>query len=621
MKRLLHLEDSPADGELIGEVVRAAWPECQIQRVASRATFRAAVAAGEFDLILSDFSLPDLDGLTALDLARELQPDKPFIFISGTIGEERAIEALRRGAMDYIIKDRPARLIPAIRQALQLRTEASARRAADEMLRRTEERQRLLIENARDAIFSLDEQGVITSLNPAFETILGWPASTWLGRTFHDLVHSEDLALATQQFSRALQGEQLPPFELRLVAASGRLVDLEFTVAPRVSGLGVMGIGRDVTDRKLALARIREQAEIIDRAPVAVVITDLDHRVTYGNAAAAEIYGVKHEDFLGRTAEELFGPETMQLLGPGRTRALATGSWRGEVPLHTRQGRRIIVEFLMSLIYDAGGRPRARLSMGIDVTERRRLETQVQRTARLDSIGMLASGIAHDLNNVLAPILVGVDLVRRQGNQPDGAQRVLRTMEASARHGADLVRQLLAFARGGEIQKAETSLARLVSDVCGLLERALPPEVELVTEAEPNLPKVMADGTQLKQVLLNLAFNARDAMPAGGRISLGAAMVAAEDLPRLEPPLAAVPHIRLTIADTGTGIRAEILPHIFEPFFTTKEVGKGTGIGLSTVRSIVQQHSGAITVASEVGAGTTFTLYLPALRVPAAPAE
>ncbi|HND61344.1 MAG TPA: PAS domain S-box protein [Opitutaceae bacterium] len=615
MNTVLHLEDSPADGELIGEVLHSTWPNCRIHRVAGREAFRTALHGGEFDLILSDFSLPDLDGLSALTIARELRPEIPFIFMSGTIGEERAIEALRHGAMDYVIKDRPARLVPAIRQALALRAEETARRRSEEELRRNEERQRLLLVHARDAIFSLDEQGVITSLNPAFETIVGWPCAAWVGRPFHGLVHPDDLAQALRIFGQALQGETVAPFELRVVAASGRVVDLEFTIAPRVSGLGVMGIARNVTERRQALARIREQAEIIDRAPVAVVISDLEHRITYGNAAAAALYGATRETLVGRMAEDLFGTETMQLFAIGRTRTLATGSWHGEVPVLTRDGRRVTVEFLMSLIYDAAGRPRARLSMGIDVTERRQLETQVQRNARLDSIGLLASGIAHDLNNVLAPILVGVDLVRRHGGNAESAQRVLNTMEASARHGADLVRQLLAFARGGEIQRIETSVGRLVSDVCGLLERALPEGVELSADPDPQLPKIMADGTQLKQVLLNLAFNARDAMPGGGRITLGAAMVEAAHIQRVDPPLEAIPHVRISIADTGTGIRPEVLPHIFEPFFTTKEVGKGTGIGLSTVRSIVQQHNGAIVVSSELGVGTTFAIYLPALSI------
>lgn len=622
MKHILHLEDSPHDAAFISELIRAEWPQCDIDRVSSRATFRAALERGGYDLILSDFSLPDLKGNLALDLARTLQPDTPFVFMSGTIGEERAIEALKRGAVDYVLKDRPDRLISAIRQALRLKEETAARRRSEEALRMTQERHRLLVEHARDAIFTLSETGTITALNPAFERITGWPKEQWLGREFHDLIHADDLARARDRFERSLRGEPVGVFELRLRTAAGGVVDMEFSATPFIAGLGITGIGRDVTERKRSLARLHEQAEIIDRAPMAVFITDLAHRIIYVNRGVLQLYGLKRENVIGETGEALFTPETMRMLAPARDATLQTGSWHGEVPIQMVDGRQLFVEFFMSLIRDDAGQPRARLSVGVDVTERRKLETQLQRAARLDSIGMLAGGIAHDLNNVLAPIQMGLDLMMRGRSVDPSSLQVLEIMERSARHGADLVRQLLAFARGDEIQRIETHVGPLIEDVRDLLVRTLPRGVTIVSRSPSHLAPVLADGTQLKQVLLNLCINARDAMPDGGRISLEAATATAAEVARHAPGAVARRYVRISVTDTGTGMPPAVLEKIFDPFFTTKGRGKGTGLGLSTVRGIVEKHEGVIAVESEVGRGTSFHLFLPELptqsRSPAA---
>lgn len=612
--KVLHLEDSPDDAELVADLIARGWPQCVVQHVSTRAAFHAALEADDFDLVVSDFSLPDFDGLSALDLARAMRPGKPFIFLSGTIGEERAVDSLKRGATDYVIKDRPDRLIPAIRQALKLTEETAARRRSEEALRLNQERHRLLVEHARDAIFALAETGAIASLNPAFERITGWARELWIGRPFQDLVHPDDLPRALAMFQRALMGESVETFELRVNTASGASADLEFTVTPRISGLGVMGIGRDVSERKRAIAQIREQAEIIDRSPVAIVIADLSHRVTYGNEGALRLHGLRREELLGRTADELFSAETMRVLNPGWAAALAAGQWRGEVPVTTRDGRRIVVEFCVNVIRDEAGRPKAWLSVGTDVTGRRKLETQLQRAARMESIGMLASGIAHDLNNVLGPILMGVELLRRFVSGEVEA-RVFRAIESSTQHGTSLVRQLLAFARGGEVERVELRPGPLLLDTRNLIAQVLPRSIEVRIAGALEVGPVLADGTQLKQVLLNLAINARDAMPHGGCITLAIADVLVDEaMARRGSDGRTGPHVCFSVADTGTGIPPDLIEKIFDPFFTTKEAGKGTGLGLSTVRGIVKSHDGFLVVESEVERGTTFRIYLPARR-------
>jgi len=609
--RILHLEDSTNDAELIGALIREAWPRCQINRVANGPAYREALAGRDCNLILSDFAIPGFDGMSALDLARQMHPAVPFIFISGTIGEERAIEALRRGAADYVIKDRPGRLVPAIQQALRKVEEEAALHRAETALWENQERQRLLVEQARDVIFTLSPRGRITSLNPAFEVITGWRRDDWLGRGFFRLIGGDDLRVAFRRFQLARAGETLAAFELKIKKADGGTVDLELTVTPNAGGGEIMGIGRDVTERKRALAKIHEQAEIIDKAPLAVVIAGLDHRVTYCNEGAVALYGRPRAEILGRTADELFPPSTMRRLAAGRDEALVKGIWRGEVPVPGPNGEPQVVEFFMNLIRDGSGRPRARLSIGVDVTEKRKLESQLQQAERLDSIGMLAGGVAHDLNNALAPILMSVELLRpRMLDEKD--HRVLNIMLGSAEHGAALVRQLLAFARGEEGERTEVRAEALVADVRKLLRSSLQLAITLETHCDPAPWPIQADAVQLKQVLINLCLNARDAMPDGGRIEIRAENVIVDARQaQAHPGAEAGAHLCLSVRDTGTGIPPAVLGRIFDPFFTTKAQGKGTGLGLTMTAGIVKGHSGILEVESEPGRGTVFRLYFP----------
>lgn len=616
--KILHLEDSPSDAELIKNLVIGAWPKGCIQQVDSAAAYQAALKRGDFDLILSDFALPGFDGLTALDLAQVMCPGKPFIFLSGTIGEERAIEAMKRGAADYVIKDRPGRLIPAITQAFKHVEEIAARRRSEEALRLTQERYRLLVDNARDVIFALTDTSHLASLNPAFEALTGWDPAQWIGREYRDLLHADDLPQAQAKIRLAHAGETLAPFELRINTAKGGHLDMEFTLAPQIVDLGIIGIGRDVTERNRALARIREQADIIERSPVAVVVTDMTHRVIYANEGALRLYGLCKEELLGQTSDRLFTPEARPIIEAGRIESLATGEWRGEVPVDTPDGRRLMVELFKNLIRDETGRPKGRLTIAVDVTEKRRMATQIQRAERMDSIGMLAGGVAHDLNNALAPIIMASDLLRTRLVEAKDLKLVDSIM-TGAQHGADLVHQLLAFARGTEGKRTMVRADLLVGDVAKLLRSNLPGSIELVTRAEGELWPILGDATTIKQALINLCINARDAMPEGGRIEIH---VENATLNRLQVQGAADarpgPYLRMLVRDTGTGIPAKILAKIFDPFFTTKAVGKGTGLGLSMVAGIVKSHGGFLNVESEPGQGTVFELHFPAAAAPGA---
>ncbi|MBS0660987.1 MAG: response regulator, partial [Verrucomicrobia bacterium] len=368
----------------------------------------------------------------------------------------------------------------------------------------------------------------------------------------------------------------------------------------------------DVTERKQALERVREQAAMLEHAREAIIVRELPGgTIKFWNRGAERMYGW--------TAAETAGGDMGELLlgDPSGNSAmdedlLRCGEWRGEQKHATKSGGTLTVGSHATLIRDDEGEPSAVLVINIDVTEQRNLEARFLRAQRMESIGTLASGIAHDLNNILSPIMMSAPLLRLE---LDPAQResIVSTIEVSAQRGAEIVRQVLAFGRGLEGARGLLRIDAAISEVLRILQETFPKSISLEGRIERPLHPVLGDATQLHQVLLNLCVNARDAMPEGGRLVLSARNVEldAEGAGRL-PGLRAGPHVLLEVSDTGTGIEPAVAEHIFEPFYTTKGVGGGTGLGLSTVLGIVRSHGGAIQLESKSGEGTTFQIHLPA---------
>ena len=378
----------------------------------------------------------------------------------------------------------------------------------------------------------------------------------------------------------------------------------------------VRGILRLNRYRRLQQAgeRIREQAELIDLAPDAIFVCDLGERITHWNPAAARLYGWSAAEALGQRADVLLARgETSDM---PEVQPMAADEWRGETAQVTRDEKEIVVESRRKLLRDAAGQPKAILTINTDVTEKKQLEAQFLRAQRLETIGTLASGIAHDLNNALAPSLMSIDLLRdRLKDQRDIA--LIDMLEESTQRGARLVRQILGFARGGSGEKAEVQVQHLVAEAQRMLSQTFPRSIEIKIERPHDLWPVPGNATQLDQVLMNLCVNARDAMPDGGQlvITLENRCLTALECAAL-PPLRPGPAVLLTVADTGTGMPPEVREKIFDPFFTTKELRQGTGLGLFTVGGVVKAHGGCVTVESEVGHGTRFKVYLPATGAP-----
>jgi PAS domain S-box-containing protein len=367
--------------------------------------------------------------------------------------------------------------------------------------------------------------------------------------------------------------------------------------------------------------QLREQASLLDKAQDAIVVTGLDRRVTFWNKGAERLYGWPASEAIGKVVTDLvYHDRNSREIEQAFDDVLRKGEWAGELQPSTRDGRRVIIDSSWTLVRDGNGDARSVLSINTDVTDRRKLEQQFYRAQRLESIGTLAGGIAHDLNNVLAPIMLGMGVLKDRLTDDD-SREVLATMSTSVKRGAEMVAQVLSFARGQEGKRVEIRIADLVADVVRIARDTFPKNIEISTRIDSPLPSIVGDPTQCHQVLLNLCVNARDAMPDGGTLTITArvAKVGGGDAVPDQPAPAGFLLIR--VEDTGTGIPPHLIDKIFDPFFTTKESGKGTGLGLSTSQTIVRNLGGVIRASSHPNArGSRFDIYVPVAPAAAAAA-
>jgi PAS domain S-box-containing protein len=363
--------------------------------------------------------------------------------------------------------------------------------------------------------------------------------------------------------------------------------------------------------REQAQLQIREQAALLDKAQDAIMVHDLGWRSTYWNPSAERLYGWTAAEAQEKSIAELLYQRDVARFAEARDAVMNRGEWIGRLRQTTRADKELLVESRWTRVCDESGQPKSVLVINTDITERSKLESQLLRTQRMESIGTVAGGIAHDLNNVLTPILMGAQLVEAR-EVDESKKHTLRSIVVSAQRGADMVKQVLTFARGQEGEKVILQLKHVIRDMEEITRETFPKSIEVNATIARDLRPIKGDATQLHQVLLNLCVNARDAMPEGGRILIEAENVSLDE-GSVRHFLGAEPgaYIRLRVQDTGTGIPQEIIDRIFEPFFTTKEIGKGTGLGLSTVLSIVKSHGAFMDVASVVGKGTTFTILFP----------
>ncbi len=488
--RVLHLEDSSSDAALILDWLERGGLKCSLTHARNKSEFEWALDHEQFDVILCDHNLPGYSGFAALEFSRARQPHTPFIILSGALDDEQAVECLHNGAADYILKDRMARLIPAIRRAM---TEAAERK-----------------------------------------------------------------------------------------------------------------------QQAAAQKRIQEQAELLNLTRDAIVVRDMDDRITFWNAGAESIFGWKASEAQGRHfASLLHGAPP--LFADARQSLMETSDWVGELQLASRKGQEVVVMSHWNLIKDPSGKPTAIVCTNTDITEQKKLEKVVLRAQRMESIGSLASGVAHDLNNALSPVLLSASLMENC-QDPEQRRRYVDVIVSCVQRGARMLKQILNFTDGRQGRLGLVSVCAQVRELEKMIRDTFPKSIEIKVQVAAHPCTILGDPTELHQALLNLCVNARDAMPDGGRLTMSVQRADLDEVTAGRLDGKPGPHVMLSVTDTGWGIPEEVLPRIFEPFFTTKGPDQGTGLGLSIVAGIMKNCGGCLDVKTEPDSGTEFRLYFPAVE-------
>jgi PAS domain S-box-containing protein len=664
--KILLLEDDPNDVELIESVLRQEGFGDQITLATSLHQFQSLLDRGGFDVVLSDYRLPVGSGLDAIRLVRERDPDVPMIVVSGSLGEEQAIETLQHGATDYVLKQRLSRLGPALRRALAEHEERRLRRRAEEQ---------------RDRFYSLSidlfciagRDMRLHDVNPACEVTLGWSRDELLAAQAGDVVHPEDLARVAKAAKEIGVGELARNFEIRVRTKGGEWRWFQWAFTADGRDQRVYAVGRDITELKRAqdeLAdRARRQALLAELGREALRETDLDSLFDraarlVADGCAADFVGMFELDLDGRSLSLrngtgwALGHVGRERVASGRASqegfALETGapaivsSWSDErrfpssalIGAHAIQAGIVVAIPGRDAPFGAlGAYSRTRREFSLDdisflqsvaqvlaeAVERRRYEDalrstedQLRHSQRMEALGLLAAGVAHDFNNVLTAILGYTDLASEEDLEVALRKHYLDEVRAAADRAVDLSRQLLAFSRKQVRAPRVLDLSSIARELEPMLHRVIGEDVDLRFELASAPLLVEADPSQLEQVLINLAVNARDAMPQGGELVIETSEAEPDaSRPTLGDIGAGRKHFRLAVRDTGSGMDEATLRQAFEPFFTTKPEGRGTGLGLSIVQKVVKQNGGAIQVETAPGRGTTIRVFLPeAVRAP-----
>ncbi len=627
--RILHLEDNESDRELVRRALLGENLACEFIYAASKDEFVATLEREIPHLILSDFTMPGYDGLAALALAQEKCPEVPYLFVSGTIGEERAIESLKSGATDYVLKERLERLEPAVRRALREAGERLKRRAAEEAQRQTEARFRDIFENAVEGIYQSTPQGRVLEVNRTMARICGYASPEELCAQVRDLARDFYAEPAQRaEFVRLLnlQGEVLG-YESQIKHQDGTTIWISENARTVRDARGELlyyeGMVTDVTARKLAEDALRRSEErfreMAERIADVFYIAALDTgHWTYASPAYEPIWGRRLVELYARPAQWIESVimedrarviEAHGQLGPAQ-------EYRIEYRIRRPDGALRWIEDRRYAIHEPNGEMKRAVGVATDITPRKQLESQLVQAQKMEAVGQLAGGLAHDFNNVLTIVIGYARLLLDRGTMPADAVAPLTQIFNAGTRAANLTRQLLVFSRRQTVTRQAIDLNQVAGEISEMLRRLIGEHIKLELTLMPGVCAADADAGMIEQVIMNLAVNARDAMTNGGTLVIATERVTIADAASRRHPVARTGEfVCLSVRDTGYGIAPDNLARIFEPFFTTKEVGEGTGLGLAMVFGIVQQHDGWIEVESAVGAGTCFRILLPAVPV------
>jgi PAS domain S-box-containing protein len=677
--RILHLEDDPDFSALVAALLAKGGIEAELVLVTDRSQFESALAGSHFDLVFADYLLPGYTGLEALQFAREKCPETPLLLLSGTIGEQAAIDSLKSGAKDYVLKSRLERLVPSVQRAIEEVEERRKRRKVEtELLRReqhlqeSERQYRLIFEGSPTPMWVLDrETRVFLEANEAALRHYGYAREEFLRLSLHNLVPPDDMADMIHHLQRLVELGAPAHFGLggawRHHKKDGSPMDVEikWTAICFRGCSAVLAMVSDITERK----RIEQREAILSRlgqdlssatcpADAAKIIKSVAEKLFRWDAFTLDLYSAEQDQIVpllnvdtDRSGHRFEIPQTGAGKAPSRMarRVIEQGGrliLRTEpqvIPEETymigdtsrpsaslalvpiRNRTKVIgvlsIQSYTTKAYDAqdlsvlqtladhcgGALERIRAEQALH-----ELEQQLRQVQKMEAIGQLAGGVAHDFNNILTVIHGHASLLTAASLAGSPARSAQQIVQAADRAAA-LTRQLLTFGRRQLMQPRCLDMNEVVSNMTKMLSRILGEDVALQLNYFPQRAQIMADGGMLEQVLLNLVVNARDAMPKGGvlTITISTRELAAHALGQ-HPEAQAGRFICLAVSDSGCGISQGDLPRVFEPFFTTKPLGKGTGLGLATVYGIVKQHQGWVEVRSELGKGSVFEVFLPA---------